>query len=72
MTEREHLPGLSEREILEGMGAEALVKHIMMLGQRASHIENKMNEAANVLEGTYGLTVEEYLESQEADGETKK
>lgn len=77
MTERhEHLPGLSEREVLEGMGTEALVDHILRLGERATHIERKMNEAADILEGAYGLTVDDVLSArqladQAAVGETK-
>lgn len=62
----EYLPGLSEREILECMGPEALVDHIIALGEKATKIENKMNEAADVLEGAYGLTVEQMLQIRQS------
>lgn len=75
MIERqETLPGLSERELLESMGPESLVDHIVELGRRATEIENKMNEAADVLEGAYGVSVEDVMkmrESQSVVGETK-
>ena len=71
MTERfEHLPGLSEREILEGLGAEALTNYITGLGAKASVLETKMNEAAEILEGVYGVTVDEVLRRRESRGET--
>lgn len=62
MIERqEALPGLSERELLESIGAEAVVDHILKLGGTVAEIEKRMNLAAEVLEGAYGVTVEEIL-----------
>ncbi len=66
MIERDHLPGLSEREVLESLGPEALVEHIMTLGEKVSTLENKMNEAAEILEGVYGLTVNDVLSQRES------
>ena len=62
---QEHFPGMSEQEILESMTPENLVKHILMLGEKATQIETKMNKASEVLEGTYGLTVEQVLRNSD-------
>lgn len=67
MTERyeaDPFPGMSEREMLEGLGREGLANHIIELGSRASHLESKMNIAAEVLEGTYGVTIEQVLQER--------
>ena len=62
MIERqESLPGLSEVELLESMGPDGIVDHILKLGEKATEIEKRMNLAAEVLEGAYGVTVEEIL-----------
>lgn len=60
------LPGLSKREILEGMRPEALVDHILSMGEKVTIIENEMNLASNVLEGAYGVTVDQVLADRDA------
>lgn len=59
------LPGFSEIEIMETMGAESLVDHILAMSDKAANLETKMNEASQVLEGAYGLSIEDVLLSRE-------
>ena len=61
MERQEHLPGMSQQELLESMGPEGIVDHILKLGEKASKIEQDMNLASEILEGAYGLTVEQVL-----------
>ena len=61
MERQEHLPGMSHLEILEAMGPRGILEHILRLGEKASKIEQDMNLASEVLEGAYGLTVEQML-----------
>lgn len=61
MERQEHLPGMSQQELLESMGPEGIVDHILKLGEKASKIEQDMNLASETLEGAYGLTVEQVL-----------
>lgn len=68
-----HIEGLSEREILEGMSPDSIVNTILTQGEKVSDIERSMNLASDVLQGAYGLTVEEVLRKREKDtnGEAK-
>lgn len=68
-----HIEGLSEREILEGMSPDSIVNTILTQGEKVSDIERSMNLASDVLQGAYGLTVEEVLQKREKDtnGEAK-
>lgn len=61
MERQEHLPGMSQQELLEAMGPEGIVDHMLKLGEKASKIEQDMNLASEILEGAYGLTVEQVL-----------
>lgn len=61
------LPGLSSREIYEGMTPNAIVDQILHLGQKVSQFEREMNMAADVLEGVYGVTVLDVLELREKE-----
>lgn len=61
MERQESLPGLSKQELLESMQPDQIVDYILELGSRASEIEQEMNLASEVLEGAYGLTVEQVL-----------
>lgn len=61
MNNHESLPGLSKREIFEGMSRDAIVEHILNLGQKVTEIERDMNLASEVLEGIYGVTVEDVI-----------
>lgn len=68
------LPGLSEREVLESMNPEQIVDLILKDGERVTEIEKRMNQASEVLEGAYGLTVDEVLnqrEERQKNGEQK-
>lgn len=58
---QETLPGLSERETLEGFSAQQLTDYIVHMGGQVTELETKMNLASEVLEGTYGVTVEDIL-----------
>ena len=55
------MPGLSETEPLESIGVEGVVDHIIRLGEVATEIERRMNIASEILEGVYGVTVEQVL-----------
>ena len=47
MIERQgSLPGLSEVELLESMGQDGIVDHILKLGEKATEIEKRMNLAS--------------------------
>lgn len=62
MIERqESLTGLSEAELLESMGAEKVIDYIIGLGEKITEIEKRMNLASEVLEGAYGITVEQVI-----------
>lgn len=65
--EQDAIPGLEERELLESMGKDKIVDHIVELGDQATNIEGKMNQAAEVLEGAYGVTVESVLQERELE-----
>lgn len=66
MIERqESLPGLSEVELLESMGAEKVVDYIIGLGEKVTEIEKRMNLASEVLEGAYGITVEQVMRKKD-------
>lgn len=55
------LPGLSERETLEGFSPQQITDYIVHMGSQVTELETKMNLASEVLEGTYGVTVEDVL-----------
>ena len=59
--ERETLPTLSERELLEDMPEDQIVNLILQNGERVTEIERFMNLASEVLEGVYGVSVEDVL-----------
>ena len=62
MIERqESLTGLSEAELLESMGAEKVIDYIIVLGEKITEIEKRMNLASEILEGAYGITVEQVI-----------
>lgn len=68
------LPGMGERELLESMSPEQIVDLILADGERVTEIEKRMNQASEVLEGAYGLTVDEILgqrEERQKNGEQK-
>ena len=66
MIERqESLPGLSEVELLESMGPDGIIDHILKLGEKATEIEKRMNLASEVLEGAYGVTVDTILRKRD-------
>ncbi len=71
MSSPETLPGMSDRELLEGMSPDQIVDSILREGQKVSDIERYMNLASDVLEGAYGLTVDQILQERENNGETK-
>ena len=62
--ERETLPTLSERELLEDMSEDQIVNLILQNGERVTEIERFMNLASEVLEGAYGVSVEEVLDKR--------
>lgn len=62
----EHLPGLSKREVLEGMTPDSLVDLILSTGEKIGAMESEMNLASQVLEG-YGTTVERELAKRERE-----
>lgn len=55
------LPGFSQREYFESLSPDQLLNYILELGEKVTKIEKEMNLAAEVLEGGYGLTVEQML-----------
>ena len=55
------LPGMAGREILESLGPDGIVDRILEMRQNLTEIEKRMNMASVVLEGAYGLTVEDVL-----------
>lgn len=59
------VPEVSMRTIYEGMGIQELTDHILGLGEQATHIEQQMDLAADVLENGYGVTVEQVLSDRE-------
>ena len=59
---------VSEREVLEGMSADNIVDLILEHGERVSQYERLMNLASEVLEDSYGVTVEEILEERNTNG----
>jgi len=62
MNEQE--PVLQDQEelrMLESMQPDEIVDRILNLGEQATDIEHKMNLASYVLEGAYGITVEDAL-----------
>lgn len=58
---QEALPGLSRREQFEAMTPDGIVDHIVGLGGKVDEIKTEMDEASTVLEGAYGVTVEQVL-----------
>jgi hypothetical protein len=58
---------ISEREVLEGMSSEEIVDLILAHGEKVSKYEGFMNLASDVLEGAYGITVEEVLQKRERE-----
>jgi hypothetical protein len=71
MANPETLPGFSDRELLEGMTADQIVDEILRQGEKVSEVERYMNLASDVLEGAYGLTVDQVLQERDKNGETK-
>ena len=69
MSEFEHptLPGFSPREVLEGLSPDQIVDTILADGAEIQKIEKRMDLAAEVLEGAYGLTVAEVLGRRERE-----
>lgn len=68
------LPTMSDREYLESMKPDDIVDLILKDGERVTQIEKRMDLASEVLEGAYGLTVEEVLnkrEERKTNGEQK-
>lgn len=68
MTERylhPTLPGMSKVEMFESMSKDALVDHILLLGERGQQIQSDMDMAAEVLEGASGVTVTDVLQERE-------
>lgn len=61
------LPGFSKRELLEGMTADAIADHVMLLGGRITEIEFDMDLAAEVLQGVYGVSVSDVLDLREKE-----
>lgn len=59
------LEGMDTRSLLESMEPDAIVNYILAQGERISLIEREMNLASEVLEGAYGLTVEQVLAERE-------
>lgn len=73
MTERyEHptLPGFSQREYFESLTPDQLLNYILDQGERVTAIEKDMDLAAEVLEGGYGLSVEDMLSRKEKNNQT--
>lgn len=66
--EQRALPQLSEVEILESMKPDGIVDQILQMGQEVAELEQKMNKASEVLEGAYGVTVEDVLSRRTAQG----
>lgn len=62
---------LSEREVLEQMGPDAIVNLILEHGERVSEYERTMNLASEVLEGAYGVSVESVLQKRERENNGK-
>lgn len=62
---QEHL--ITEREVYEGMSPGQLANLILAHGELVSNYERSMNLAAEVLEGAYGLTVEQVLQMREKE-----
>lgn len=56
---------MTKIEYLESMDPQKLAGHILNLGEKVTEIENEMNLASDVLEGVYGLTVEQVLHSND-------
>lgn len=67
----ETLPGLSDRELYEGMTPDQIVEDILRNGEKVGEIERRMSMASDVLEGAYGLTVDDVLRTRESNGESK-
>lgn len=67
---QETLPGMSEVELLEALDADSIVDHILEMGKQVTELEKKMNTASDVLEGAYGLTVEDVLARRESQHST--
>ena len=59
------LEGLDERAIFESMQPNEIVDYILDRGKRVAQIERMMSLASEVLEGGYGLTVDEVLQKRE-------
>ena len=71
MTERfNQEPLITERDIYEGMSPNQLANLILAHGELVSSYERSMNLAAEVLEGAYGLTVEQVLQQREKENGT--
>ncbi len=67
----ETLPGLSDRELLEGMTPDQIVDEILQHGEKVGEIERRMSLASDVLEGAYGVTVDDILRIREQNAETQ-
>lgn len=59
--EQKALPGMEERELLKSMSVDEIVDYILHMGEKATEIEKRMNLASEVLEGAYGVTVDQVL-----------
>jgi hypothetical protein len=59
------LPGMSKVEMFESMSKDALVDHILVLGERGQQIQSDMDLAADVLAGAFGVTVPDVLKERE-------
>lgn len=68
----ETLPGMSDQELFEGMTPDQIVDDILRNGEKVGEIERRMNLASEVLEGAYGMTVDDILRNRdEQNAETK-
>lgn len=57
---------VTEREVLEGMGKDALVDFILIKGTEVGELERLMNLAGDVLEG-YGTSIDKELDKRETN-----
>ena len=71
MSNPETLPGMSDRELLEGMTPDQIVDQILQKGEQVAAIERFMNIAGDVLENHHNVTVMQILTEREKNGEIK-
>lgn len=61
----ETLPGMSEREIFEGMGKEALLNQVTLDLERMETIRDRIRLASDVLAGAFGIEIDPLLEGRD-------